>query len=207
MKKIKIEILSTIKLLTFKKTTIILLGSLILTFTLDNIHNQMNLTEGGILGLLLLMDNVFNISPSFIMPIFDFSCFCLGYRYLGKDFLKLSIITTIILSFFFKLWESIPPVFINVELNPLLFSIIGGLLVGISVGIIIKEGSSAGGDDTLALIISKIFGLKLNISYLVMDFTILVLSLFYIELSHLIYSLITVIISSNIVWLINYHKE
>ena len=47
-----------------KHIILILLGSLILSFGIYNLNYQNNITEGGVLGLLLLLKNLFNIELS-----------------------------------------------------------------------------------------------------------------------------------------------
>ena len=72
---------------------------------------------------------------------------------------------------------------------------------------IIRQGGSSGGDDALALTISRITRWKLSRSYLFTDLTVLGLSLTYIPLSRIIYSVITVTISSFLIDRIqNYNK-
>ncbi|MFR8619569.1 MAG: YitT family protein, partial [Romboutsia timonensis] len=43
---------------------LIIIGATILSFGSYNFNYQNNVTEGGVLGLLLLLQHVFNISPS-----------------------------------------------------------------------------------------------------------------------------------------------
>ena len=47
-----------------KSCAFALLGSAILAFGLYNVHSFSGVTEGGVLGLTLLMHHWFNISPS-----------------------------------------------------------------------------------------------------------------------------------------------
>ena len=90
---------------------------------------------------------------------------------------------------------------------PLLAAVSGGIFVGVGVGMIIRQGGSSGGDDALALTISRITRWKLSRSYLFTDLTVLGLSLTYIPLSRIIYSVITVTISSFLIDRIqNYNK-
>ena len=58
---------------------------------------------------------------------------------------------------------------------------------------------ASGGDDALALSISHVTGWKIAHSYLITDISVLLLSLSYIPLGRIIYSLITVTISSNLI--------
>ena len=78
------------------------------------------------------------------------------------------------------------------------------LFVGIGVGLIVRQGGSSGGDDALALVISHAFHCRLSWSYLFTDITVLALSLTYIPVRRIVFSLVTVTISS---WLIDWIKE
>ena len=83
--------------------------------------------------------------------------------------------------------------------KPLIAAIAGGMFVGIGVGLIIRQGGSSGGDDALALSISRILHWKLARSYLFTDVVVLMLSLTYIPLTRIFYSLITVTLSSYLI--------
>ncbi|HJE21035.1 MAG TPA: YitT family protein, partial [Bifidobacterium pullorum] len=54
--------------LTFKRILLIMLGTAIATFGLHNIHQRVDITEGGVLGMLLLLDHWFGIPPSITTP-------------------------------------------------------------------------------------------------------------------------------------------
>ncbi len=87
----------------------------------------------------------------------------------------------------------------NLSSQPILAAILGGLFVGIGVGIIVRQGGSSGGDDALALAISKITKMRLSSAYLFTDISVLILSLSYIPLKKIAFSLITVTISSFVI--------
>ena len=186
-------------LLTLKGFGAILLGTAIGSFGVYNIHQQANITEGGVIGLILLLNNQLGLSPSLLTPILDILCYALAFRYLGKNFIKVSFISTISLAGFFRLWEQFPPVLPNLSSYPLAAAIAGGIFVGTGVGLIIRQGGSSGGDDTLALIISKYTRCRLSKAYLATDIVVLSLSLLYIPLQRIVYSLVTVVISSLLI--------
>ena len=62
-----------------------------------------NITEGGGLGLLLLMQHIFNISPSITSVVIDFSLFTIGSKFFGKKFLLYSILSTVTFSTTYKI--------------------------------------------------------------------------------------------------------
>ena len=66
-------------------------GTAILSFGLFNIHSQCDITEGGVLGMILLLEHWFKISPSITGVILDFSCYFIGWKMLGNSFLKNAI--------------------------------------------------------------------------------------------------------------------
>ena len=192
------------KIITTRKLFLIITGSILCTFGIYNIHNRTSITEGGIIGLTLLIENWLHISLAYVTPLLDIVCYLMAFKYLGEQFIVLSLIASFFTSLFYKIWEHFPYMLPDLSLNPLLSAILGGLFVGVGVGLIVRCGGSCGGDDALALTISKAFNWRLSLAYLFSDVTALILSLSYIPLSHIVYSLITVTISSN---LIDFIKE
>lgn len=190
--------------LTLKKILMIVLGAMICTFGIHNIHQRTHITEGGVIGLMLLVENWLHISPAYITPVLDIMCYALAWKYLGGGFIKISVISTSFVSIFYKIWECFPFMLPDLSHHPLTAAVLGGLFVGIGVGLIVRQGGSSGGDDALALTIARVSGWKLARSYLFTDVTVLMLSLTYIPPRRIAFSLLTVTISSC---LIDWFKE
>ena len=83
--------------------------------------------------------------------------------------------------------------------KPLLAAVIGGCLIGLGVGLVVRTGSAAGGDDAIALVLSKVTGWDISRAYLFTDFLVLGLSISYIPLISIACSLVTVTLSSFII--------
>ncbi|MGL5328141.1 MAG: YitT family protein [Peptostreptococcaceae bacterium] len=190
-----------------KSIALIILGSCILAFGSFNFNYQNNVTEGGVLGLLLLIKNIFDISPSITAIVIDLSLFALGAKYFGKQFLYLSIFASLSFSTWYKIWENIGFIIPNLSNNMLLASILAGIGVGIGIGIIVRAGAAAGGDDAIALIGAKLTHLKVNHVYMITDLIVLVLSLSYLSLKEILFSLIAVTISGKIISLMYNDSE
>lgn len=75
--------------------SLIFFGAAVTSFGIYNIHQQTGITEGGILGFMLLINHLFNVSPSVITPILDIGCYILALSFLGSSFIKRSIISTL----------------------------------------------------------------------------------------------------------------
>ena len=91
------------------KVLFIALGAAVYTFGIHNIHQCTAITEGGIIGLMLLIQHWFSISPAYITPVLDFLCYLLAFRVLGGRFIRDSILATLAVSGFYKVWEQFPP--------------------------------------------------------------------------------------------------
>jgi uncharacterized membrane-anchored protein YitT (DUF2179 family) len=64
---------------------------------------------------------------------------------------------------------------------------------------VVRQGGSTGGDDALALVISKITGCRISLAYLFTDITVLLLSFTYISFKRICFSIVTVVISSVLI--------
>ena len=184
---------------TLKSILLIMIGATILSFGSYNFNYQNNVTEGGVLGLLLLLQHVFNISPSVTSLVIDFSLFAIGSKFFGKKFLLYSILSTTTFSSTYKIWEKIGflvPSFTN---NMLIASILAGIGVGIGVGLVVRGGGASGGDDVIALLGNKLLKLKVNHVYLVTDAIVLLMSLVYLDIKQVFFSIIAVTISGKII--------
>lgn len=185
--------------LTLRSLLLIILGAAVCTFGIHNIHQRTAITEGGVIGFMLLLEHWLHLSPAYITPILDISCYLLAFRLLGSNFIKISLISTLFVSGFYKVWELFPPMLPDLSGTPILAALLGGVFVGIGVGLIIRQGGSSGGDDALALCISHASHWKLSFCYLFTDLSVLLLSLSYIPAKRIAFSLITVTVSSFII--------
>ena len=185
--------------LSWKRILFIIIGAMICSFGIHNIHQQTGITEGGVIGLMLFIEHWIGISPALITPVLDAACYLLAFKYLGGRFIKISAISTLSVSFFYKVWEQFPHMLPDLSTYPLAAAVLGGIFVGVGVGLIIRQGGSSGGDDALALTISHVTHMRLARAYLFTDLVVLGLSLSYIPVSRIIFSVITVTISSFLI--------
>ena len=162
---------------------LLLAGSALLAFGLYNVHSISNVTEGGILGLTLLLEHWFGISPSFSGFLLTALCYFLGWKILGKRFLVFSFISAIGFSVFYGIFEQFDPLFPQIGEMPFLAAVVGALFVGISVGICVRVGGAPTGDDALAMSLSSVLPVDIQWIYLASDLVVLFISLSYIPLN------------------------
>lgn len=121
------------------KIVIIMIGTAISSFGVYNIHQLGVVTEGGVLGMILLANHWLGISPSIVTPVLDIACYSLAFKYLGGAFIRLSAVATLSLASFFRLWEQFPRVLPDMTGTPLLAALCGGVFVGLGVGLIVTR--------------------------------------------------------------------
>lgn len=181
-----------------KEILLIILGSILVSFVVCNIHSKTVLTEGGQIGIELLLQHWFNISPTYSSVCIDFIFYILGFLILNKKFRLNAVIGTFSYSISYYVFE-----LLNINLfftsNLLASSIIGGIILGVGCGIVVRCIGSCGGDDSLALIINKILKLPLFWCYFIMDILVIILSLSYINMNVIPYSILTSFISSLLI--------
>lgn len=72
------EIQNFRRLFTPKRLILLMLGTAILSFGLYNIHRRVGITEGGVLGMVLLLDHHFGLPPYLATPILTACATCWG---------------------------------------------------------------------------------------------------------------------------------
>lgn len=178
---------------------VLFIGAAILAFGLFNIHSQSGITEGGILGTTLLLLHWLHISPSLSSPILDGVCYLLGLRMLGWSFLKNAVFSSLSYAACYALFERLGPVLPSLAAHPLAAALLGGLFVGAGVGLVVREGGACGGDDALALVLARLMRTNISRAYFLADFVVLTLSLSYIPLRRILFSLLTTLVSSFVI--------
>ena len=184
-------------LLKPKKCALALLGSGILAFGLYNIHALSGVTEGGVLGMTLFLHHWIGLSPALSGLVLNALCYWLGWKLLGREFIAYSIVAGGGFSLFYGVCEQFDPLCPQLAEHPLLAAVLGALFVGVGVGISIRAGGAA-----LAMSISAVSHWDIQWAYLISDLVVLALSATYIDWKRLACSLLTVILSGQIIGLV-----
>ena len=95
--------------LGLKNCLITLAGSVILAFGLYHVHSFSGVTEGGVLGMTLLLEHWFSVSPAISGFVMNILCYCLGWKLMGKGFLGYTALATVGFSATYKICELFPP--------------------------------------------------------------------------------------------------
>ena len=126
-------------------------------------------------------------------------CYVLGWKLLGKEFIAYSALATVGFSGMYKICEQFPHLWPGLADMPLVAALVGALFVGVGAGLCVRVGGAPSGDDALAMSISHAAGWKIQWVYLLSDLIVLVMSLSYIPVRRIGYSLFTVLLSGQLI--------
>ena len=177
-------------------------GGVFLAFGLYHVHSLSGVTEGGLLGLNLLLEHWFAISPAVTNFVFSAICYFVGWKMLGKDFILRSAVAAAAFSVSYRIFEQFPYIYPGLYEMPLLAALLGAVFVGVGTGVCVRCGGAVCGDDALAMAISQKLKIKIEYCYMVSDLLVLGLSLSYIPVRRIVFSLLTVFLSSKLVGLV-----
>ncbi|MBQ8611793.1 MAG: YitT family protein [Oscillospiraceae bacterium] len=187
---------------SIKKASANLLGSAILAFGLYHIHAFAAITEGGVLGMTLLLQHWFSVSPAVSGLVLNAACYLFGWRVLGRDFILYSLFAGGGFSLFYAVFEQFPPLWPQLAQQPFAAAVLGAVFVGVGVGICVRADGAPSGDDALAMGLARLTRLELQWVYLVSDLLVLGLSVSYLPPVRLGWSLLTVVLSGQIIGLV-----
>ena len=186
---------------SLRRCFLALIGSAILAFGLYNVHAFSGVTEGGVLGLTLLLHHWFGLSPSSSGLVLNAACYIGGWRTLGRSFIFYSVIAGGGFSAFYAFFERFDPLWPQLAQMPLVAAIVGALFVGVGVGLSVRAGGAPGGDDALAMALHEVLRQPIERIYLASDLIVLALSATYLPLPRLACSLLTVMLSGQLIGL------
>ena len=121
---------------------------------------------------------------------------------MGRSFILYSMISSAGFSLSYWICEQFDPLWPSLAQMPLVASVVGAVFVGIGAGFCVRVGGAPSGDDALAMSLSHLTHIKLQWVYLMSDIAVLLLSASYIPLQRLWYSFLTVILSGQIIGLV-----
>jgi uncharacterized membrane-anchored protein YitT (DUF2179 family) len=153
------------------------------------------LMSGGVVGIALLLNQLFGLPLGLQTLIYNIPIFVIGYRFLGRRFVLLSIIGVTAFSVF---TDNMRVTTITREM--VLIAIFGGVLTGIADGLILRTGGSTGGFDIIGLIVSRRSGLptgQVFIAFNAVIITIGALASGSIEVA--MYTLIMLFVSARVI--------
>lgn len=182
----------------------ITVGSAIYALGFDWCYAPNSIGFGGITGLAQIINAVFPWAPiGVVVIVLNLPLFILGWRLLGGHLLLSSLYAMFISSVFVDVLAALVPF---QPMDPMLATIFGGILVGLSLGIVLLQGATTGGTDLLARLLKLRFAwLPMGKLLMVVDLAVIVaVALAFRNLSSALYGLVSLYIFSAVIDMVLY---
>ena len=178
-----------------KNLFLVLLGNTIYALGITMFILPGKMITGGTTGLALTFNHYFQVPISVFG--FNFIMFILGAAVLGKHFALTTLVSTFYYPVILGVFQKIPALG-QVTDDRMLSTICGGIMIGFSIGLVIRAGASTGGMDIPPLVLNKKLGLSVSAMLYVFDCSILILQMTFSNAEQTIYGIVLVMIYSVI---------
>ncbi|WP_182187852.1 YitT family protein [Pectinatus frisingensis] len=133
------------------KYLFLFIGSIITAIGLELFLVPNNIIDGGVVGLSIMGSYLTGLPLGAFLTVLNIPFLYLGYRHIGKSFVISSVFAIICLSG----WTSVFVPIAEVTDTPFLATVFGGIITGLGVGLIIRNGGSLDGTEMVAIILDK----------------------------------------------------
>jgi len=176
----------------------IALGTATYAFGFVNFNMVNHLAEGGVSGITLIFHALFKINPAYTQILLNIPLFILGVKIFGKRGMIYTIHVTVCLSIFIWLFQRMS-MSIDLAHDTLIAALLAGIFAGIGGGIVFRFGGTTGGGDIIGRYFEQKKGFALGQTLFVFDILVLTLSLSYIDIQHMMYTVIASFVFSQVV--------
>ncbi len=157
------------RLLDYLKTTLfILIGNALLAFLVAAFIIPHGIIMGGTTGIAIVINRFLPINTALIVFVLNFALLILGLFVLGKKFFMTTVASTLLYPLFLGIFQRIPDIDKLTD-DSLLASLFAGVLMGMSLGLVMRVGSSTGGMDIANLVMHKWFHKPVSVFVYISD--------------------------------------
>ncbi len=174
----------------------ILFGSFLVAAGLVMFTVPNDIAPGGVSGLATALARVSTLSVGYWTLLLNVPLVLLAWWRLGAMPLVKTAAATILLSLGIELLTPVLPHYTN---NPLLASVLGGVLFGVGMGMLFVRGASTGGTDLVTLMLGRVFpNASTGMLLLFLDASVVVLAvLVFRNIEVALYSIVTIYVTTR----------
>ena len=156
---------------SLKTAFFIVLGNALLAFLVSAFIIPHGIIMGGTTGIALVINRLWHVDTALFVFVVNALLLVLGLLIIGKKLFFTSIASTLLYPTFLALFQRIPGIDRLTD-NTLLAALFAGVLMGLSLGMVMRVGSSTGGMDIVNLILSKWTHKSVALFVYLSDFTV-----------------------------------
>lgn len=149
----------------FKKGLVIIIGSVFLATGINVFLAPNKILDGGFIGVSLIFNYLFKLKIGLTILVLSVPIFWIAW-FKNRTYFYNSLHGLMISSFLIDLFK---PLRFLIDMNAMFSSFIGGFLVGLGTGLMLRFEISTSGMDLLALFLSKKIGINVGIIIFAID--------------------------------------
>lgn len=179
-----------------RKVFFLTLGALIAAFAIECFLVPNNIIDGGIVGISIILNHFFSkYGLGFFIFLLNIPFVLLAFNKIGKKFVVQTIYAVSALSLgvnYFHHYETITA-------QPILIVVFGGILLGIGVGLVLKNGGSMDGTEILSVVLSKKFGFSVGEWIMAFNVIIYTAAGFVFGVENAMYAILTYFVAYKVI--------
>ena len=174
----------------------VVLGNLLLAAAVMLFISPHGIILGGSTGIGLIVTHFISVRLSVVVLIANLIFFVVGYLCLGKKFALTTLASTLLYPAMMAILEQLPITASAITENTMLAAVFGGVLMGAGAGLILRQGGSSGGTDTLSLILNKYLHMNVSAAIYLVDGIVLILQMLFSNPEQILYGLLVLALLS-----------
>ncbi|WP_058764203.1 MULTISPECIES: YitT family protein [Exiguobacterium] len=129
-----------------------IIGGMIAAYGLESVLIPNSVSDGGVTGISIVGSQLTGIPLGVFLGILNLPFVYLGYKQIGKSFAILSVTGIASLSVGTLIMHRVPTI---IDGDTLLVTVVGGIILGLGMGLSLRNGGALDGIDMLAVLLSK----------------------------------------------------
>ena len=180
----------------FKKTFFWLLGAFIVAVALEMFLLPNKIIDGGVIGISMMVSYITKWNLGLLIFCINIPFMLIAFKALGKKFILNTFVATALLSLATNLTGNLQPVTSDL----LLATVFGGILLGLGVGLILRNNASLDGTEMLSIVLSKKLKI-ISVGELLMGMNLFIYTAagFLLGWERAMYSILTYFVASKVI--------
>jgi len=180
-----------------RKFIMIIIGAIIAAYGLEAVLIPNDVIDGGVTGISIMGAHLFDIPLGALLFVLNIPFIFIGYKQIGKTFALMSSAGIAALSISTVLMHDVKTIL--GPNDPLLIVLSGGMLLGVGIGIVLRNGGALDGSEILAVLLSRNIPFSVGDIILFINAFIFLGASFIFGLESALYSVLTYYIAKNVI--------
>lgn len=179
---------------TLRDYLLMTFGALVVAISVDVFLIPNNVVTGGVTGAAMLLHTFLGTPVGLVTLVANIPLLILGFRYLGGLVFGLrTLYATAIMAIAIDL---LAPYLRPVTADPLLYTLYGGLLDGLGIGLVFRARGTTGGIDIVARLLERRYGYQPGRSMLLMNVAVFAIAFIFYGPEKALYALLVAFVGS-----------